>query len=100
MAELAEIVEAGPDPAVDQVVRWRRVDLRQVIASAGGVEFHERTVGQAPSPAGLCQLSVRPKHPKSDPAAQAEWGKKLQPHVQAALPESAQGKPHRSVVRR
>ena len=27
-AELAELVEAGPDPAVHGVVRWRRVDLR------------------------------------------------------------------------
>ena len=32
MAELSEIVEAGPDPAMDHVVRWRRVDLRRVIA--------------------------------------------------------------------
>src|SRR3990170_5894602 len=28
--ELAEIVETGPDPAVDGVVRWRRVDLQKV----------------------------------------------------------------------
>ena len=27
-AELAELVEAGPDPAVHGVVRWRRIDLR------------------------------------------------------------------------
>ena len=27
-AELARLVEAGPDPAVHGVVRWRRVDLR------------------------------------------------------------------------
>ena len=46
MAELAVIVEAGPDPAVDHVVRWRRVDLRRVIAARWGVTVHERTVGQ------------------------------------------------------
>jgi transposase len=28
MAELAAIVEAGPDREIDGVVRWRRVDLR------------------------------------------------------------------------
>ena len=30
-AELGEIVETGPDPAVDGVVRWRRIDLQKVI---------------------------------------------------------------------
>jgi transposase len=77
MAELAALVEAGPDPAVDQVVRWRRVDLRRVIAARWGVEFHERTVGKLLHRLGFARLSVRPKHPKSDPAVQAEWGKKL-----------------------
>ena len=79
MAELATIVEAGPDPAVNHVVRWRRVDLRQVIAKRWGVEFHERTVGKLLHRLGFAKLSVRPKHPKTDPAAQAEWEKKLQP---------------------
>ena len=46
MAELSEIAEAGPDPAVDHVVRWRCVDLRRVIAARWGVTFHERTVGK------------------------------------------------------
>jgi transposase len=46
MAELAVIVEAGPDPAVDHVGRWRRGDLRRVIAARWGVTFPERTVGQ------------------------------------------------------
>ena len=77
MTELSEIVEAGPDPAVDLVVRWRRVDLRRVIRERWGVEFHERTVGKLLQRLGFVKLSVRPKHPKSDPAAQAEWGKKL-----------------------
>lgn len=27
LAELAEIVETGPDPKRDGVVRWRRIDL-------------------------------------------------------------------------
>jgi transposase len=82
MAELAALVERGPDPAVDQVVRWRRVDLRRVIAARWGVEFHERTVGKLLHRLGFARLSVRPKHPKSDPAVQAEWGKKLR-HVGA-----------------
>jgi len=79
MAELAAIVEAGPDLAVDHVVRWRRVDLRRVIAERWGVAFHERTIGKLLHRLGFAKLSVRPKHPKTDPAAQAEWEKKLQP---------------------
>ena len=79
MAELASMVEAGPDPAVNQVVRWRRVDLRRVIAARWGVKFHERSVGKLLHRLGFATLSVRPKHPQTDPAAQAEWEKKLQP---------------------
>ena len=40
MAELAAWVEAGPDPAKDGVVRWRRQDLQRRIAEAFGVEVH------------------------------------------------------------
>ncbi|RBP02211.1 winged helix-turn helix protein [Roseiarcus fermentans] len=32
LAELAAIVEAGPDREKDGVVRWRRIDLKRVIA--------------------------------------------------------------------
>ncbi len=76
-AELATLVEAGPDPAVDHVVRWRRVDLRQVICERWGVELHERSVGKLLHRLGFARLSVRPKPPRTDPAAQAEWEKKL-----------------------
>ncbi len=93
MAELAVIVEVGPDPTVDQVVRWRRGDLRRVIAERWGVEFHERTVGRLLHRLGFARLSVRPKHPETNPSARAEWEKGFSHHVQIALPESAQGKP-------
>ena len=39
------MVEAGPDREKDRVVRWRRVDLKRVIAERFGVGFHERYVG-------------------------------------------------------
>ena len=88
MADLSEIVEAGPDPAVDHVVRGRCVDLRRVIAARWGVTFHERTLGKLLHRLGFARLSVRPKHPKSDPAAQAEWGKNRQP-ARAGRPAGA-----------
>ena len=45
-AELAELVDAGPDPAVHGVVRWRRVDLRDELQRRFGVALHERSVGK------------------------------------------------------
>src|SRR5712691_10707804 len=44
-AELARIVEAGPDLARDGVVRWRCVDLQAVIQARFGLELAQRTVG-------------------------------------------------------
>jgi transposase len=100
MAELAALVEVGPDPAVDHVVRWRRVDLRRVIAERWGVTFHERTVGKLLHRLGFARLSVRPKHPESDPTAQAEWGKKLQPARPRRSARAGEGQADRGLVRR
>lgn len=75
LAELAGWVEAGPDPARDGVVRWRRKDLQRRIATEFGVELHERSVGKQLAALGFRRLSVRPRHPKSDPEAQAAFKK-------------------------
>ena len=44
-AQLADIVEAGSDREVDGGVRWRRIDLKRIIAARFGVDYHERYVG-------------------------------------------------------
>ena len=75
MAELARWVEAGPDPARDGVVRWRRRDLQHRIAVAFGVAVHERTVGKYLQALGYRRLSVRPRHPKADLEAQDAFRK-------------------------
>ena len=69
-AELARWVEDGPDLARDGVVRWRCRDLQARIEREFGVRFHERTVGKLPARLRFRRLSVRPRHPESDPAAQ------------------------------
>jgi transposase len=74
-AELAALVEAGPDVAADGVVRWRRVDLRGVIEARFGVAMHERTVGKILHRLGFGQLSVRPAHPQGDIQARAAFKK-------------------------
>jgi transposase len=65
-AELARIVETGPDRAVHGVVRWRRVDLKAVIAERFGIEYHERTLGKLLKHLGFSHVSARPRHPKQD----------------------------------
>ncbi len=63
LAAFAKIVEAGPDRECDGVVRWRRVDLKRVIAEKFGVEFHERYVGTLLKKLGFSHISARPRHP-------------------------------------
>lgn len=75
--ELAAVVEQGPEPDRDGVVRWRRVDLRAMIAARFGVRLHERSVGKVLRRLGFTRLSVRPKHPTSDPEAQEAFKKAL-----------------------
>ena len=74
-AELAAAVERGPDPDRDGVVRWRRADLRALIEARFAVRLHERSVGKVLRRLGFARLSVRPKHPLSDPAAQDAFKK-------------------------
>lgn len=65
-AELAQIVETGPDPEVDGVVRWRRIDLKRVIEERFGVHYHERYVGTLLKELGFSHVSARPRHPAQD----------------------------------
>ena len=51
MAEVAGIVEAGPEREKDGVVRWRRVDIKRVIADPFGIDFHAALRRDAPEEA-------------------------------------------------
>lgn len=72
---LAAVVDQGPDPDRDGVVRWRRVDLKALIKARYDVELHERSVGKLLRRLGFARLSVRPQHPRSDSEAQAAFKK-------------------------
>src|ERR1700684_1956348 len=66
LAHFAQVVEVGPDREKDGVVRWRRVDLKRVIAERFGVHFHPRYVGKLLKKLGFSHISAKPRHPAQD----------------------------------
>lgn len=76
---MTEWVRQGPDPEHHKLVRWRLIDLRDEIARKFGVQLHERTVGKVLARLNFSRVSVRPRHPEQDAAAQAAH-KKTSPH--------------------
>jgi transposase len=66
-SELAALVEAGPEPEVDGVVRWRCIDLKVLIQRRFGVDYHERTISKLLSRLGFSHISQRPRHYDQNP---------------------------------
>ena len=78
-AEIAEVVEAGPDLETHGVVRWRCTDLQKIIAERFEVRLAERTVGKLLKKLQFVQLSPRPYHPRKDAEAQEAYKKTSPP---------------------
>ena len=76
---LRRIVEAGPDPAVDGLVRWRLIDLAQWIFTEFGIAVSKQTLSRTLRRMGYPKLSARPRHYAQDPAAPAAFKKSLPP---------------------
>ncbi|HEX3523367.1 MAG TPA: IS630 family transposase, partial [Stellaceae bacterium] len=91
LAQFAQIVEAGPDREIDGVVRWRRIDLKRVIAERFGVDFHQRYVGKLLKKLGFSHISARPRHPAQDErmieAFKKNFPRALKAHL-GGLPET------------
>ena len=77
MEELGRLVEAGPDPETDGVVRWRCVDLKRVLGARFAVDLSEVSLGRILRKLGFSHISARPRHPKQDPEAIANFKKKF-----------------------
>src|SRR4051794_720250 len=103
-AALEGVVERGPDPERDGVVRWRRVDLKALIEAGYGVALHERSVGKVLRRLGGACPPAGGARPGGPPVGQAEApeGRRGGPGgvqksfaelVREALPEHARGKP-------
>jgi transposase len=76
-ATVAAWVRQGPTLEEHKVIRWRLVDLRDEIARRFGVQLHERTVGKVMARLNFSRVSVRPRHPEQDAAAQEAHKKTL-----------------------
>ena len=74
-AALAEIVERGPDVETHGVVRWRRIDLQQIIKDRFGVAYHERSVSRLLHELGFAHISARPYHPAQEPQVLEDFKK-------------------------
>lgn len=72
---LKQLVEAGPDPEKDGVVRWRCVDLKRVLGQRFGVDLSEVSLGRVLKKLGFSHISARPRHPVQDPEAIAAFKK-------------------------
>jgi transposase len=64
--ELVRIVERGPIPATDGVVRWRLVDLAAWVWDAFGISVSEATLSRELKALGYSKLSARPRHHARD----------------------------------
>jgi len=64
---LASMVQAGPNPALHGVVRWRLVDLAQWLWEEFRVSLNEDTVGRELRKLGYRKLSARPRHHAQEP---------------------------------
>ncbi|HEY5793702.1 MAG TPA: IS630 family transposase [Bosea sp. (in: a-proteobacteria)] len=90
-AALAQIVEAGPQPWRDGVVRWRLIDLAQWLWEAFRVSVSVATVSRELRALGFRKLSARPRHYAQDPEA-AEVFKKAFPERLAEIRDAHPGK--------
>ena len=86
LSALAQIAEAGPDPAVHGVVRWRRKDLVQWVFEEFGVHVDETTVGRWLKQLGFSHISARPQHPDQDPRLIEAFKKTSQPSWRRSRP--------------
>jgi transposase len=102
-AAVAALVVRGPERAEHGVVRWRRVDLAAVIAQRFDVHLAERTVGKLLRRLGFVRLSVRPRHPAHDAAAQQAhkktsptWSPRRSPSTPATSRSNSGGRTRRA----
>jgi transposase len=74
-AALAEAIEAGPDPGLRGIVRWRLVDLMAWIEECFGIAISKQALSDTLRAMGYRKLSVRPHHHAGDAEAREAFKK-------------------------
>jgi transposase len=77
--ELARIVEEGPKPYLDGVVRWRLLDLTGWVYESFGISISEPTMSRTLRGLGYRKLSARPRHHDQKPESLVDFKKNSQP---------------------
>ena len=78
-AALAAVVRAGPNPAIDGVVRWRLADLAQWVWETFRISISRQTPGSELRKLGFRKLSARPRHHEQAEGAIEDFKKNLRP---------------------
>jgi transposase len=73
---LIAMVEAGPNPAIHEVVRWRLIDLAQWVFDEYGLSVTKQILSRELRALGYRKLSARPRHHEYDEAAVEAFKKK------------------------
>jgi transposase len=73
---LVAMVEAGPTPAIHEVVRWRLIDLVQWVFDEYGLLVTKQILSRELRALGYRKLSARPRHHEHDEAVVAAFKKK------------------------
>jgi transposase len=84
---LIEAVEKGPVPYLDDVVRWRLVDLVQWLWQEHRILVSRQTLGRELNAMGYRKLTARPKHHAQDPQAIEAFKKTSPPQWQKSPTE-------------
>jgi transposase len=77
---LAQVVEVGPTPYLDGVVRWRLADLVHWLRENFGVSLSRQTLGRELRAMGFRKLSARPRYYAQDAEAIAAFKKTSPPN--------------------
>jgi transposase len=87
-AFLVRLVEEGPIPAVDGVVRWRACDLIMRLHEEFGLSVSDDTIYRALKDLGFSHVSARSKAYKQDPDAVEAFKKNLPRAWRKSVPSS------------
>ena len=82
-AALKAVVEEGPDPERDGVVRWRCSDLVRFVEMRFGVSVSEDTIGRTLRALDFSHITARPKHPQQKKGAIAHFNKNFRASLKA-----------------